>query len=325
MHVALIGYGEVGRILAEHLRATGHAVFAFDIGLSRKNDPSRVHARAHGVELATSPAEAVAAADLVISAVTPESTVAAAESCAEALSAGVFFLDLNSVAPGTKALAAEVIGRASARFVEGALMTVARPFRMQAPLLLGGPYAPLMAPILERMGFAAQVCSIKLGIASATRMCQSLMLKGLEAVVIESLTAARHYGVEDGVLLSLNETFPAIDWERQVTTFFQQAIEHGRRGGEELHEAVATARDAGLEPWSAQATSARQDWLAERADAGLFGDNGHPAFARSPDWRVEADRILTALPRNARRAGNVATAQKNVAISEGKAPPTTAP
>ena len=151
------------------------------------------------------------------------------------------------------------------------------------------------------------------------------MIKGLEAVVIESLTAARHYGVEDGVLSSLNETFPAIDWERQVTTFFQQAIEHGHRGGEELHEVVATVRDVGLEPWSAQATSARQDWLAERADAGLFGDKGHPAFARSPEWRVEADRILGALRRGARRAGNAAPAQKNVAISEGKAPPTTAP
>ena len=31
MKVALIGYGEVGRILAEDLRAAGHAVTAFDL------------------------------------------------------------------------------------------------------------------------------------------------------------------------------------------------------------------------------------------------------------------------------------------------------
>ena len=33
MQVALIGYGEVGRILAEDLRARGHEVTAFDTKL----------------------------------------------------------------------------------------------------------------------------------------------------------------------------------------------------------------------------------------------------------------------------------------------------
>jgi 3-hydroxyisobutyrate dehydrogenase-like beta-hydroxyacid dehydrogenase len=325
LQVALIGYGEVGRVLAENLRTAGHAVSAFDVARSKKNDPLRAHARTHGVEWATSQAEAVAVADLVISAVTPEHAVAAAESSAEALGAGVFFLDLNSVSPAAKIQAAEIIGGASGRFVEGAVMTAGGPYRMQAPLLLGGPYAPLMAPILERMGFVAQVVSIKLGVASATRMCQSVMIKGLEALVIESLTTARHYGVEDGVLMSLNETFPAIDWERQATSFFQQAIEHGHRGGEELREATATVREVGLEPWSAKATTALQDWLADRADAGLFGAKGHSAFARSPDWRVEADRMLDALRRPPQRPSNVPAAQKNVTISDGKAPSTTGP
>jgi 2-pyrone-4,6-dicarboxylate lactonase len=41
-------------------------------------------------------------------------------------------------------------------------------------------------------------------------MCRSVMIKGLEAMVIESFTAARHYGVEDAVIASLHETFPGI-------------------------------------------------------------------------------------------------------------------
>ncbi len=64
------------------------------------------------------------------------------------------------------------------------------------------------------------MASDRLGIASATKMCRSVMIKGLEAMIIESFTTARAYGVEDEVIASLHETFPAIDWEAQGGLFF---------------------------------------------------------------------------------------------------------
>jgi hypothetical protein len=118
------------------------------------------------------------------------------------------------------------------------------------------------------------------------------MIKGLEAMVIESFTAARAYGVEDQVLASLQETFPGIDWERQGAYFFQRAIEHGRRRSEEVREVAETVRDIGLVPWSAGGTAERQAWVADLADAGVFGSRQSADFARSADWRSEADRIL---------------------------------
>jgi hypothetical protein len=33
-------------------------------------------------------------------------------------------------------------------------------------------------------------------------------------------------------------------------------------------------------------------WNVGLADQGLFGPKGTEGFARSPDWRTEADRIL---------------------------------
>ena len=134
--------------------------------------------------------------------------------------------------------------------------------------------------------------SEKLGVASATKMCRSVMIKGLEAMVIESFTTARAYGVEDAVIASLHETFPGIDWEKQGAYFFQRVIEHGRRRSEEVREVAQTVREAGLEPWSASGTAERQAWVADLADAGLFGPKGTTEFARSADWRTEADRIL---------------------------------
>jgi len=300
MNVALIGYGEVGRILAEDLRARGIAVSAYDLKLdSDHGQPLRVHAAALGVVLGAAHAQAVHGADLVISAVTASQAMAVAEACAPALPRGAFFLDFNSASPGAKCRAAEIVDAAGARYVEGAVMTSVPPYRIQVPLLLGGPHAEALRPMLADLGFAPKVASAKLGVASATKMCRSVMIKGLEAMVIESFTTARHYGVEDAVLASLKETFPGIDWERQASYFFQRVIEHGRRRAEEMREVAQTVREAGLEPLSAAGTAERQAFVADRTDAGVFGTRGAPGFARSADWRTEADRLLADVSKGA--------------------------
>ncbi len=293
--IALIGYGEVGRILAEDLRAQQVAVCAFDLKFGNaQGDPLRAHAQTHGVTLASSHEKAVQGADLVISAVTASQAVPVAQACAPHLQPQAFFLDFNSASPGAKIGAAAVVNAAGGRYVEGAVMTSIPPYRIKVPLILGGPHAHVLHPLLQPLGFAPQLGSATLGLASATKMCRSVMIKGMEAMVIESFTAARHYGVEDALIASLQETFPGIDWERQGAYFFQRVIEHGRRRAEEVREVAATVRDAGLTPWSASGTAERQAFIADMAEQGVFGARGTPTFARAANWRVEADRLLAA-------------------------------
>jgi 3-hydroxyisobutyrate dehydrogenase-like beta-hydroxyacid dehydrogenase len=294
--IALVGYGEVGRILAEDLHRRGLLVRAYDVKLdgpgTQAGAPLRAHATACGTALAASHAEVTTGADLVVSAVTASQAVPVAQACAPAIARGAYFLDFNSASPGAKIRAAQLIDAAGGRYVEGAVMTSVPPYRIRVPLLLGGPHATALEPALRALGFDAQVGDERLGVASATKMCRSVMIKGLEAMVIECFTTARAYGVEDRVLASLQETFPGIDWEKQGAYFFQRVIEHGRRRAEEVREVAHTVREAGLEPWSAAGTAERQAWVADLADAGLFGTRGAPGFARSADWRTEADRIL---------------------------------
>jgi 3-hydroxyisobutyrate dehydrogenase-like beta-hydroxyacid dehydrogenase len=296
-HIGLVGYGEVGRILAEDLRAQAVVVGAYDLKLDddANSAPLREHAESHGVTLASTHAQLAARSDFIVSAVTASQAVPVAEACAPALRGGAFFLDFNSASPGAKQRAAQVVNAAGGRYVEGAVMTSVPPYRIKVPLLLGGPDAAALEPLVNALGFAAKVASDQLGVASATKMCRSVMIKGLEAMVIESFTTARHYGVEDAVITSLRETFPGIDWEKQAAYFFQRVIEHGRRRSEEVREVAQTVREAGLEPWSAAGTAERQAWVADLADAGLFGSRATMDFARSPDWRTEADRILAHL------------------------------
>jgi 3-hydroxyisobutyrate dehydrogenase-like beta-hydroxyacid dehydrogenase len=277
-NVGLVGYGEVGRILAEDLRRQDVDVTAYDIKLrsDAAGGPLRDHAAAHGVALATSHAELAAGADFIVSAVTASQAVPVAQACAPTVKNQSWFLDFNSASPGAKRRAAELIDGHGGRYVEGAVMTSIPPYRIKVPLLLGGAGAAELAPLLMALG-------------------RSVMIKGLEAMVIESFTTARAYGVEDAVLASLAETFPGINWEKQGAYFFQRVIEHGRRRSEEVREVAETVREIGLTPWSAQGTAERQAWVADLADEGLFGTKGSEGFARSLDWRTEADRILAAI------------------------------
>jgi len=291
--VGIVGYGEVGRILAEDLRARGVArIGAYDIKLgTAQESPLREHAARYDVVLAPSHAALATDVDLVVSAVTASQTLAVAQAWAPAIRQGTWFLDFNSASPGAKAKAAALVDGAGGRFVEGAVMTSVPPHRIRVPMLLGGPHAHALLPLLDALGFVAKVASEKLGVASATKMCRSVMIKGLEAMVVESFTAARAYGVEDSVLASLAETFPGIDWERQGTYFFQRVIQHGRRRAEEMREAAETVREIGLEPWSAAGTAQRQAFIADLADAGAVGDRLEPRT----DWRIDADRVLAAV------------------------------
>ena len=151
MRVAIIGFGEVGRILAEDLRRQGLPVSAFDLKLQGEaGEPLREHALRHGVVLADSHAAAVQGAELVVSAVTASQAVAVAQACVPGLAEGAFFLDFNSASPGAKIRAAEFINAVGARYVEGAVMTSIPPYRIKVPLLLGGPEAAALAPKRRR-------------------------------------------------------------------------------------------------------------------------------------------------------------------------------
>jgi 3-hydroxyisobutyrate dehydrogenase len=269
--VALIGFGEVGQILARDLAAAGIAdLRAYDIAFADPaSRPSRA-VTAAGTAAAATPAAAIRGAQLVVSAVTAAASLDAARSAAPHLERGAFFLDLNSVAPDTKTAAADFIEAGAGAYVEAAVMAAVPPQGIATPMLLGGPHAAGFLAAVEGLGFNAKVFSERLGAASSVKMCRSVMIKGLEALSMECLLAARHYGVEKDVLLSLADTFPNQDWFALAPYMIGRSLRHGRRRAEEMREVVRTVAAAGVDPGMSAATVARQDWAAacgERLDA----------------------------------------------------------
>jgi 3-hydroxyisobutyrate dehydrogenase-like beta-hydroxyacid dehydrogenase len=264
--IALIGLGEVGQILADDLTGKGE-IAAFDILFDQADSiPSRAVA-ARNIKRAPSASAAAMGANLVISAVTAANDLEAAESVVAGIEKGAFFIDLNSVSPGQKKASAEIINGAGGRYVEAAVMTPFPPKRIASPMLLGGPYAGAFLEKFGGLGFSAKVYAETYGQASATKMCRSVMIKGIEALVTESMLAARHYGVEKTVLASLSDLLPVGDWERLAQYMISRSLEHGTRRAEEMREVASTLREAGVRPLMTEACVERQDWAASRKAA----------------------------------------------------------
>jgi len=287
-HMGLVGYGEVGRILAEDLRKQDIRVSAYDIKLGGDQaGPLRDHAAAFGVALACSHADLAAQADFIVSAVTASQAVPVAQACASAVKKGAWFLDFNSASPGAKRRAAALIDGAGGRYVEGAVMTSVPPYRIKVPLLLGGSGARELAPMLIELGFDAKVASEELGVASAVKMCRSIVIKGLEALTVESMLAARRFGAEREVLESLNGTFPSMGWTGKLPDYLiSRAAEHGRRRAAEMREVARTLEDVEVVPTMALATAERQEWVVEAMEEHAVAYSG-AGFS----WRELVDAL----------------------------------
>ncbi|MBB2891823.1 DUF1932 domain-containing protein [Flexivirga oryzae] len=262
--VAVIGLGEVGRVMVEDLRGTGDVdCAAWDVAFADEMSTASRNARDLGLPPASSAPAAVAGADLVICAVTAARSVEAARAASVGIAPGAWFVDVNSSSPGHKQQSAESIDRAGGRYVEAGLMSPIEPHRIASSFLLGGPHAAEFAADADRWGFSrVRVVSDRVGRAAATKLCRSVVVKGLEALFTESLLAARQYGVERDVLASLSNILPDADWEQIAAYFVARSVQHGVRRAEEMEEAATTVRDVGVEPWMAGATVHRQRWAA---------------------------------------------------------------
>lgn len=272
--VALIGFGEVGQILAADLSAGGaRDLAAWDIRFAdAASPPSRAVGRMR-VRAGASGPDAVRDAQVVLCAVTAARDVEAARATAAGLAQGAWFIDLNSASPEMKKEAARIVEARGARYVEAAVMAAVPPRRLATPMLLGGPHAEAFMSVAHALGLSgARFFSRELGRASAAKMCRSVIVKGLEALLAECMITARHYGVEESVLESLHDLFADGDWRKRSRYMISRSLMHGSRRAEEMREVARTVADAGVQPLMSDACAQRQQWAAQHAPAAAGED-----------------------------------------------------
>jgi len=263
--LCFIGFGEAGQAIASGLRDAGvNSIAAWDILFPRDEGATLKQAGEEiGARLATSAADAVANSDIIVAAVTAASSLEAAQSVAPHISGNPYYLDINSVSPGRKKETARLLD-GTARYVDVAILAPIHPKRHQTPLLLAGPHAQAMLPLLvDELEMQGVIASDEVGAAAALKMIRSVMIKGIEALTAECFLAAQRAGITDEVATSLKNNYPALDWPKVIAYNLERMASHGIRRADEMEQVAVTLSELGITPLMTQATVARQREMGE--------------------------------------------------------------
>lgn len=289
--IGFIGFGEAAAAFVEGWRGVADVkITAYDI---KTDDPAtrggkRQDYGDRDVAGAKSAIDVAARAEVIISAVTAEAAVDATRSVARALGPGQLYLDFNSCAPSAKRESARLVEARGADYVDVAVMTPVHPTLHRTPLLISGPGAARAESLMTRLDMRFETISSKVGDASTIKMVRSVMIKGIEALVSESIVAAVSEGIDERVLDSFEVTYPGMNWKARAGAMLERMVRHGKRRAEEMREAARTMDDLGIGGPMAQATAERQQAVAELDLLDAF--DGEPP----KDHRILARAILDA-------------------------------
>jgi 3-hydroxyisobutyrate dehydrogenase-like beta-hydroxyacid dehydrogenase len=293
--VSVVGFGEVGSALGRGLRGEGLAkVFAADLAADDGTFGPLIRRRVAeaDVELLPSNAEAAEVADLVLVAVPGSRALEAAEQAAPGLRAGQLYVDVGSASPRVKQALAEVVAARGASPIDVAIVSSPLLDGHRIATLASGSAAAEYRDLMTPYGFNITVVGDRPGQAGAIKMLRSVIVKGLEALLLESLLAARRHGVEEVVLGTVGEFMDKGTFAEMANFLLTTDAIHAGRRAQEADMMVEVVEDVGIAPTMSTSVARMLHWSADLELKEHFGGEV-PA-----DWRTVVDTILAKLDRS---------------------------
>ena len=289
--IGFLGFGAVASCFGGALHGAGARVLAHDVLLARPGGREKLAARASGWSVELVDADTLAReAQLVLSTVTTDVALAAARAFAPRLASGKTYVDLNATAPAVKRDIARVVESAGADFVEGAILPAIGVMGARSQVLACGPSAARVAAELTALGLNVKAYGEEIGRASSFKMLRSVFSKGVEALLVECLLAARRAGVEEDLWREIVTTLDAASFEEVGGNWVRtHATAHARRH----HEMVQVAdvlRELGVD---APMTDATLRFFERSTRLALSSEFPHPP-ARAGEVTAALERRLQA-------------------------------
>ncbi|KQZ05233.1 DUF1932 domain-containing protein [Microbacterium sp. MEC084] len=252
--IAVMGLGEAGSRYARGLAAAGAEVAGYD-----------PHVVVPGVGQRDRLAECVDGAEIVLSLVGARASVEAARDAVAWMAPGTLLADLNTAALETKRAVAEVAAAAGMRVTDVAVLAPVPRADHRTPLLASGGAAEEFAERMRPFGVPVDVVPGGIGAAARLKLLRATFMKGLAALVLESLGAARAAGAE-GWLRAQIAAELGPDGDAVVDRLVAGTYTHAERREHEMRDALALLDEAGVPADMTRSTHAwLQRILAERA------------------------------------------------------------
>ncbi|HEX6471716.1 MAG TPA: DUF1932 domain-containing protein [Streptosporangiaceae bacterium] len=253
--VAVLGLGEAGSRYAADLLAAGCAVVGYD-PVARPGLP--------GLRQVDGPAGAVRAAQVVLSLNAAHVAQRVAADAAPGLRPGTVYADLNTSAPEVKRRVAATVEPTGAAFVDVAVLAPVPRSGLRTPVAVAGPGRERLADFLASFGVQVEDAGPEPGAAAGRKLLRSVFMKGVAAVLLESLEIAALAGQEDWVREQIVGEFTAAD-RAFVDRLVDGTPQHARRRLDEMRAAAAYAADLGAHHDVTSATIAGLERLVARS------------------------------------------------------------
>ena len=191
--VGILSPGDMGHSVGAVLRQHGLRVLTC---LAGRSDRTLVLAAKAGFQDTSSLARLVSEVEMLLCILVPAAALEVAQQVAQALretAADLLYVDCNAIAPNTARAAGRAILEAGGRFADGGI--IGSPPPGGARIYTSGPGAAEFAE-LSRHGLDIRVLEGDIGQASGLKICYGALTKGLQALGLELLVAARAMGLE---------------------------------------------------------------------------------------------------------------------------------
>lgn len=250
MRIAVIGLGEAGAIYATAAVRQGWDVAGFD--------PFDVPTP-DGVERAATLAEAVDGATLVLGLTGAKAARAIASDLAPLMGAAAVLADMNSGSARFKREVARALDGVAVADV--AVMGSVPAYGARTPLIVSGAGSSVAAEAFRELGAAVEDLGGEPGEAATRKLVRSGWMKGLGALIVETVEAGEAAGLGDWARAQIAAELA--DGEASAERLHASTLKHAARRSREMADATAQLEDLGVLPIMSRATTALHEQLAE--------------------------------------------------------------
>lgn len=282
--IGFIGYGEVGYQFSLGFKQKGLKMVAY-APIPPNPETVKEKAKSATVKL-VSQEELASTSEIIFSCVWPSGALAVASEFAKLLHPGQFYLDVNSISPATTEKIAKLIVPTGADFVKFSIMYAVPLHGVKVPILAGGAKAAAIAPRLNDYGMNIRVIGTDPKATAAIKILRAACLKGIVALLFETLLAAQKYGLRDQTLEYIAETFTD-PFAKTADAWISSTAIHAKRRAGEMDEAIEALTDVGITPEMAQATKRIHERIAAKNLTQKFGGEWAPSYREVLDAMLQ--------------------------------------
>jgi len=276
--IGFIGFGEAAYNISKGLSEEGMEIhiMAFDVALAGETGNSYFQTVTQRIDDAKivsvkEISALVSASDILISAVPAVHATEVVNSVLPFIRKDQLFADVTTSSPVNKQKFAKLIEERGCLFVDSAMMGPLPVYKHKVPMFASGSGANRWKKEMTPFGMSIQVVGDVAGRASQIKLTRSIFMKGLEALLVETMMLARKCGIEDCVLESLEETMNKVDFRSTVTRLISGDTIHSNRRYHELQEAAEELKKMDIEPLVTEGAKKRLGYSASMGYGELLG------------------------------------------------------